>query len=68
MTDVLAGVVIGRSAFDVAGAAEAMARAVRNVGRGGVAATAISAVDIALWDLRAGRSPPTLTSRDSACS
>jgi L-alanine-DL-glutamate epimerase-like enolase superfamily enzyme len=53
VTDVLASVVVGRSALDVAGAAEAMARAVRNVGRGGVAATAISAVDIALWDLKA---------------
>jgi len=51
--DVLAGVVVGRSACDVTGAAEAMARAVRNIGRGGVAATAISAVDIALWDLKA---------------
>jgi L-alanine-DL-glutamate epimerase-like enolase superfamily enzyme len=30
-----------------------MARAVRNIGRPGVAATAISAVDIALWDLKA---------------
>jgi L-alanine-DL-glutamate epimerase-like enolase superfamily enzyme len=53
VSDVLAGVVTGRSAFDVAGAAEAMARAVRNIGRGGIAATAISAVDIALWDLKA---------------
>jgi L-alanine-DL-glutamate epimerase-like enolase superfamily enzyme len=53
VTDVLAPVVTGRSAFDIAGAAEAMARAVRNIGRGGVAATAISAVDIALWDLKA---------------
>jgi L-alanine-DL-glutamate epimerase-like enolase superfamily enzyme len=53
VTDVLAGVVAGRSAFDVAGAAEGMARAVRNIGRGGIAATAISAVDIALWDLKA---------------
>ncbi len=53
VADVLAGVVTGRSAFDVAGAAEAMARAVRNIGRGGIAATAISAVDIALWDLKA---------------
>jgi L-alanine-DL-glutamate epimerase-like enolase superfamily enzyme len=53
VTDVLASVVVGRSALDVAGAAEAMARAVRNIGRGGVAATAISAVDIALWDLKA---------------
>jgi L-alanine-DL-glutamate epimerase-like enolase superfamily enzyme len=31
----------------------AMVHAVRNVGRGGVAATAISAVDVALWDLKA---------------
>jgi L-alanine-DL-glutamate epimerase-like enolase superfamily enzyme len=49
VADVLAGVVVGRSPLDVAGAAEA----VRNIGRGGVAATAISAVDIALWDLKA---------------
>lgn len=53
VTDVLAAAVAGRSAFDIAGAAESMARAVRNIGRGGVAATAISAVDIALWDLKA---------------
>jgi L-alanine-DL-glutamate epimerase-like enolase superfamily enzyme len=51
--DVLAGVVVGRSALDVPGAAAAMARAVRNIGRPGIAATAISAVDIALWDLKA---------------
>jgi L-alanine-DL-glutamate epimerase-like enolase superfamily enzyme len=53
ITGMLAGVVTGRNAFDIAGAAEAMARAVRNIGRGGIAATAISAVDIALWDLKA---------------
>src|SRR5580692_6847683 len=53
IADVLAGVVIGRGALDVPGAAEAMARAVRNIGRPGIAATAISAVDIALWDLKA---------------
>jgi L-alanine-DL-glutamate epimerase-like enolase superfamily enzyme len=51
--DVLAEVVTGRSAMDVPGAADAMARAVRNIGRPGIAATAISAVDIALWDLKA---------------
>jgi len=53
ITEVLAGAVVGRSALDLPGAAEAMARAVRNIGRPGVAATAISAVDIALWDLKA---------------
>jgi L-alanine-DL-glutamate epimerase-like enolase superfamily enzyme len=53
VADMLAGVVVGRNALDVVGAAEAMARAVRNIGRGGIAATAISAVDIALWDLKA---------------
>jgi L-alanine-DL-glutamate epimerase-like enolase superfamily enzyme len=53
VTGQLAGDVTGRSAFDVPGASEAMARAVRNIGRPGVAATAISAVDVALWDLKA---------------
>jgi hypothetical protein len=53
VADVLAGTVLGRSAFDVTGATEAMARAVRNIGRPGVAAMAISAVDVALWDLKA---------------
>jgi L-alanine-DL-glutamate epimerase-like enolase superfamily enzyme len=53
VADVLADVVVGHSALDVPAAAEAMARAVRNIGRPGVAATAISAVDIALWDLKA---------------
>ena len=53
ITDVLAGAITGRSALDVPGAAEVMARAVRNIGRPGIAATAISAVDIALWDLKA---------------
>jgi L-alanine-DL-glutamate epimerase-like enolase superfamily enzyme len=53
IAEVLASAVVGRSALDVPGAAEAMARAVRNIGRPGVAATAISAMDIALWDLKA---------------
>ena len=51
--ELLADVVTGRDAFDLAGTAEAMARQVRNVGRPGLAAMAISAVDIALWDLKA---------------
>jgi len=53
IADVLADAVTGRSVMDLPGAAEAMARAVRNIGRPGIAATAISAVDIALWDLKA---------------
>jgi L-alanine-DL-glutamate epimerase-like enolase superfamily enzyme len=53
IADVLASAVTGRSALDLPGAAEAMARTVRNIGRPGIAATAISAVDIALWDLKA---------------
>jgi len=51
--ELLAAAVTGRDAFDVAGTAEAMARQVRNIGRPGIAAMAISAVDIALWDLKA---------------
>uniref|UniRef100_A0AAU2UWN9 Mandelate racemase n=1 Tax=Streptomyces sp. NBC_00003 TaxID=2903608 RepID=A0AAU2UWN9_9ACTN len=49
----LAPVVTARSAWDVPGASEAMARSVRNDGRPGLVAGAISAVDIALWDLKA---------------
>ncbi|MEU9097830.1 enolase C-terminal domain-like protein [Streptomyces sp. NPDC048361] len=49
----LAPVVAGRGAFDVPAANEAMTRAVRNDGRPGLVAGAISAVDIALWDLKA---------------
>ena len=49
----LAETIQGRDAFDIAGCAAAMARAVRNMGRRGLASTAISAVDAALWDLKA---------------
>lgn len=53
ISDHLAPVVSGRDVLDVRGAAEAMSRTVRNVGREGVTSMAISAVDIALWDLAA---------------
>lgn len=53
IADVLAGQVVGRDAMDTTGIFTAMARAVRNVGRSGIAGQAISAVDIALWDLKA---------------
>jgi len=49
----LAPAVLGRGALDVPGANEAMCRAVRNAGRPGVASCAVSAVDLALWDLKA---------------
>jgi L-alanine-DL-glutamate epimerase-like enolase superfamily enzyme len=53
VTGILSAVVAGRSALDVAGANEAMTRALRNVGRPGIGAMALSAADIALWDLKA---------------
>jgi L-alanine-DL-glutamate epimerase-like enolase superfamily enzyme len=49
----LADVVIGRSAFDIVGSSDAMIKALRNVGRQGIGGQALSAVDIALWDLKA---------------
>lgn len=49
----LCATVLGMSALAPAACYEAMQRAVRNLGRDGIAAMAISAVDIALWDLKA---------------
>ncbi|MGN6473376.1 MAG: enolase C-terminal domain-like protein [Mycobacteriales bacterium] len=51
--DKLASTIKGRDAFDVAAANTLMVHAVRNLGATGVASMAISAVDIALWDLKA---------------
>ena len=51
--DVLADAIEGRDAMDIPGVWWAMAAAVRNMGRRGVASMAISAVDNALWDLKA---------------
>ena len=42
----------GRDAFDIPGAHLAMLHAIRNLGRPGIVATAIAAVDNALWDLK----------------
>lgn len=53
VADVLAPVVAGTDAMDVGAAWAAMRRMVRNLGRDGVCATAISAMDVALWDLKA---------------
>ena len=51
--DLLAEVVQGRDAMNIPGAWSAMAAAIRNLGRPGIASMAISAVDAALWDLKA---------------
>ena len=53
ITGELNEMVTGCSAFDVPAANERMSRAVRNAGRPGLVAGAISAVDLALWDLKA---------------
>jgi len=51
--DLLAEHVRGRDALDVTASHRAMVQAVRNAGRPGAVAMAISAVDTALWDLKA---------------
>lgn len=51
--ELLTDVVVGHDALSVEECWWAMVRAVRNVGRPGAAAMAISAVDAALWDLKA---------------
>jgi len=51
--DLLAQVVVGRDAMAVPSAWAAMGHAIRNLGRPGVVSMAISAVDNALWDLKA---------------
>jgi L-alanine-DL-glutamate epimerase-like enolase superfamily enzyme len=51
--DRLAEVIRGKSAMDVSGCWSAMVSTIRNLGRAGIASMAISAVDIALWDLKA---------------
>ena len=49
----LQDVVVSWPVEDVGAAWQRMVDAVRNIGRPGIAATAISAVDVALWDLKA---------------
>ena len=49
----LASIVAGACPADIGGLHESMVRACRNLGRPGVVACAISAIDIALWDLKA---------------
>lgn len=49
----LADIVQHRDALDVAGSWNAMLHSIRNLGRPGIVSMAISAVDNALWDLKA---------------
>jgi L-alanine-DL-glutamate epimerase-like enolase superfamily enzyme len=49
----LADVLRGHDVFAIEAAWTAMAQAVRNIGRPGIAACAISALDMALWDAKA---------------
>lgn len=49
----LAATIKGKDSFDIPACWIAMQRAVRNLGRSGLAACAISAIDSALWDLKA---------------
>ncbi len=44
---------VGQNAMDVSGCWDAMVRRIRNNGRPGICSMAISAVDCALWDLKA---------------
>lgn len=51
--EMLEKVVVGRDAFDIPGCWSAMTQSIRNLGRPGITSMAISAVDNALWDLKA---------------
>jgi L-alanine-DL-glutamate epimerase-like enolase superfamily enzyme len=63
----LRDVVVGRDVTDIPGTVEAMTQACRNYGTRGLVAQAISAVDIALWDLRARLQKMSLTVLFGAC-
>ncbi len=51
--DELADLVHGRSAYDIPAVWQSMVAAIRNAGRPGIAGYALSAIDVALWDLKA---------------
>ena len=48
----IAGAVVDLNALEIPLAHEVMLRRIRNIGRSGLVATAIAAVDSALWDLK----------------
>src|SRR5260370_17862223 len=51
--NMLTEVVRGRNAMNIRGCWLEMVESIRNLGRPGIASMAISAVDVALWDLKA---------------
>lgn len=51
--DVLRNVVVGKNVLDIPAMSKAMIHAIRNSGNCGIAMMAVSAVDNALWDLKA---------------
>ncbi len=53
IASLLAPAILGADALSIPAARAAMLRAIRNHGRPGLVACAISAVDVALWDLKA---------------
>ena len=51
----LAPVLVGRDALDISARYIDVVRALRNLGRAGIGGMALSALDVALWDLKAKR-------------
>jgi len=67
ITGVLAKAIDGQNAMDTERCWGCMQRAVRNIGRSGIAACAISAMDAALWDLKARALDVSLASLLGRC-
>ena len=53
ISETLGSVILGRDPLAVAASWRAMTAAIRNAGRPGIGAMAVSALDVALWDLKA---------------
>src|SRR5207253_3468476 len=51
--DLLKRVVVGHDAMSIQSCWDAMVHSIRNLGRPGICSMAISAIDTALWDLKA---------------
>lgn len=53
ITDTLSGMIVGKDCFDLPACWNAMVGSIRNLGTSAVCMMAVSAVDAALWDLKA---------------